>query len=86
MEIKSLKKLILTIMLILLMSGIATAEQTKDWPHEQRNIAPEGIEYVLYDFEEGSNCGTFKNQFPNVTTILLSCTTLFSYTVTLLYH
>lgn len=52
------------------MSSIASAEQVADWPHEQRNIAPEGIEYVLYDFEEGSNCGTFKNQFPNVTTFI----------------
>ena len=66
----NIKQTLITILLIFLMSDIASAEQTTDWPHEQRNVAPEGIEHILYDYEEGSNCGTFKNQYPNVTTYL----------------
>ena len=63
-------QLILSFLLILSISIIAVADQQSDWPHEQRNVAPTGIEYVLYDFEEGSNCAPFKNQYPEVATFL----------------
>lgn len=65
-----MKQILIVVLLILLMSGIASAEQITDWPHEQRNEIPEGIEGVLYDFEEGSNCADFKNQFPEIATFL----------------
>ncbi|MCK5012840.1 MAG: hypothetical protein KAS66_03390 [Candidatus Omnitrophica bacterium] len=70
MEIRNLKKLILTIMLIVLLSGIASAEQITDWPFGQRNVMPDDITGVYYDFEEGSNCVDFKNQHPDVATFL----------------
>ena len=52
------------------MSGIASAEQITDWPFGQRNVMPENITGVYYDFEEGSNCVDFKNQHPDVATFL----------------
>ena len=54
----------------MLMSGMACAELEYDWPHEKRNVAPENISYIYYDFEEGSNCATFNNQHPDVATFL----------------
>ena len=42
----------------------------EEWPFGKRNVAPEGMEHVLYDFEEGSNCGTFINKYPDVATFL----------------
>lgn len=52
------------------MSSIASAEQVEEWPFGQRNVAPDNIEYVMYDFEEGSNCGDFNNQYPDIATFL----------------
>ena len=73
MNIKNLdrKVSLLTIatILILLMSS-ASAEQVEDWPMGQRNEIPDYIEGVMYDFEEGSNCGDFNNQYPEVATFL----------------
>ena len=51
------------------MSGTAIADQEM-WPYGNRNVAMEGIEYVMYDFEEGSNCAPFDNQYPEVATFL----------------
>lgn len=56
--------------IIMLMSGMACAELEYDWAHERRNVAPENISYVYYDFEEGSNCAPFNNQYPDVATFL----------------
>ena len=52
------------------MSGVVSAAQITDWPHGQRNVIPADIEGVMYDFEEGSNCVDFKNQYPEVATFL----------------
>lgn len=52
------------------MCGIASAELVEDWPHEQRNVMPDDIEGVMYDFEEGSNCVEFRNQYPEIATFL----------------
>ena len=52
------------------MCGVASAEQITDWPHEQRNEIPDYIEGVRYDFEEGSNCVDFKNQYPDIVSFL----------------
>ena len=52
------------------MSSIASAEQVEEWPFGQRNVMPDYIEGVRYDYEEGSNCGDFKNQYPDVATYL----------------
>lgn len=62
-----MKKLyqILTLFVIVIMSGIVCAEQ-EEWAYGQRNVVPYGIEYVMYNFEEGTNCGTFNNQYPDV--------------------
>ena len=65
-----MKRIIATILLILLMSGTALAEQVEEWPFGQRNEIPDDIEGVRYDFEEGSNCVDFKNQYPEVATFL----------------
>lgn len=57
-------------MLILVaMSSIAAANQ-EEWVYGRSNTAMEGIEYVLYDFEEGSNCVAFDNQHPEIATFL----------------
>lgn len=63
-----MKNIIMAVLLIVLMSGVVSAAQIGEWPHGERNVAPEGIEYAYYDFEEGSNCGDFDNQHPNVAT------------------
>ena len=52
------------------MSGIASAEQVEEWPFGQRNVMPDYVEGVMYDFEEGSNCGDFNNQNPEIATFL----------------
>ena len=52
------------------MSGIASADQITDWPHGKANVMPDHIEGVMYDFEEGSNCIEFKNQYPEIATFL----------------
>lgn len=38
----------------------------EEWVYGRRNVAPEGIEHVYYDFEEGSNLYPFKNAHPDV--------------------
>ena len=65
-----MKQILVAALLILLMSGTALAEQVEEWPFGQRNEIPEDIEGVRYDFEEGSNCVDFKNQYPEVATFL----------------
>jgi len=62
--------ILIIVFIIILMNGIACAELEYDWIHERRNIAAENISYVYYDFEEGSNCAPFKNQYPDVTSFL----------------
>lgn len=52
------------------MSGIASADQITDWPYGKANVMPNHIEGVMYDFEEGSNCVDFKNQYPEIATFL----------------
>ena len=52
------------------MCGITSAEQVEGWPHGQRNEIPDYIEGIRYDFEEGSNCGDFNNQYPDIATFL----------------
>ena len=63
-------KTLIAIVLIILMSGIASAAQITDWPYGKANVMPNHIEGVMYDFEEGSNCVEFKNQYPEVATFL----------------
>lgn len=63
-------KPLIAVILIILMSSIASAELVEDWPYEQRNVMPDYIEGVMYDFEEGSNCVDFKNQYPEIATFL----------------
>ena len=65
-----LRATIFIICLIGMMNGIALAEQIEEWPFGQRNLPPNNLEGVMYSFDEGSNCGTFNNQFPNITTFL----------------
>ena len=48
-------------------SGIVIEE---DWVYGRMNVAKNKIEYVMYDFEEGSNCKPFKNQHPEIATFL----------------
>lgn len=56
--------------LIILMSGIAAADQ-EVWEYGRANVVMDGVEYVMYDFEEGSNCEIpFDNQHPDVATFL----------------
>ncbi len=43
-----------------------TATTLEEWAYGRRNMCPDGIEYVYWDFEEGSNLGTFKNAHPEV--------------------
>ena len=38
----------------------------EEWLYGRRNVAPEGIEHVYYDFEEGMNLYPFKNAHPGV--------------------
>lgn len=61
-------KTLLTIVLVVLMCGVASADLIYDWPMGERNEIPVNIEGVRYDFEEGSNCKDFDNQFPEVAT------------------
>ena len=63
-------KTLITIILIILMSSIASAAQITDWPYGKANVMPNHIEGVMYDFEEGSNCADFKNQYPEIATFL----------------
>ena len=62
--------ILIAVILITLMSGMACAELEYDWEHGRRNVAPENISHVYYDFEEGSNCAPFNNQYPEVATFL----------------
>jgi hypothetical protein len=55
--------------LIMLMSGMAAADQ-EVWVYGRENVAIDGVEYVMYDFEEGSNCVAFFNQHPEIATFL----------------
>ena len=68
---KKLKQLLIASVLILVaMSGIATADQ-EEWAYGRSNTAMEGIENVTYDFEKGSNCEIpFDNQHPEIATFL----------------
>lgn len=52
------------------MCGVVSAEQVQDWPFGKANVIPDHIEGVMYDFEEGSNCVDFKNQYPEIATFL----------------
>lgn len=67
-----MNRILIPIFLILLISSIniTSAEQIEEWPHGQRNAMPDDIEGVRYDFEEGSNCGDFNNQYPEIATFL----------------
>ena len=38
----------------------------EEWAYGRRNTAPDGVEYVYWDFEEGSNLFPFKNDHPDV--------------------
>lgn len=55
---------------MIMMSGIVSAEQVEEWPFGKANMMPVHIEGVMYDFEEGSNCVDFKNQYPEIATFL----------------
>lgn len=56
----------LILIIILLCTIIASAEQ-EPWPYNVSNEAPSNIlQHVRYDFEEGSNCITFDNMYPEV--------------------
>lgn len=57
--------MVTVLVVMMAMSGIAVAEQD-EWDFGQRNAVPENISHVYYDFEEGTNCGTFNNQYPDV--------------------
>lgn len=58
-------------LILMVMGGIAAADIQEDWQFGERNVAPAGIEYAYWDFEEGSNCEIpFKNQHPDVATFL----------------
>ncbi|MCK5225162.1 MAG: hypothetical protein KAQ89_00435 [Planctomycetes bacterium] len=63
-------KTLIAIILIIMMCGMSSAEQVEEWPFGQRNVMPDYIEGVMYDFEEGSNCGDFDNQYPEIATFL----------------
>ena len=52
------------------MSGMACAELEYNWEYGIRNVAPENVSHVYYDFEEGSNCAPFNNQYPAAATFL----------------
>ena len=65
-----MKQILIAALLILLMSGIASAEQVEEWPFGKANVMPDHVEGVMYDFEEGSNCGDFNNTFPEIATFL----------------
>lgn len=65
-----MKQILIAMILILLMSSIASAEQIEDWNYTQRNEIPNGIEGVRYDFEEGSHCALFNNKHPDIVTFL----------------
>lgn len=55
------------LVIMVMMSGMAGAAMLEeDLEYGTRNVAPEGIEHVLYDFEEGSNLYPFKNAHPGV--------------------
>lgn len=57
--------------LIVLMSGMAAADQETEWVYGRPNVAMSGVECAYWDFEEGSNCEIpFKNQHPSVATFL----------------
>ena len=66
-----MKKIITAILLILLMSCIAAGEQLHDWPWGKNNVIPDHIEGVMYDFEEGTNCAPFDNQYPDIAQFLI---------------
>ncbi len=38
----------------------------EEWAYGRRNVVPEGIEHVYYDFEEGMNLYPFKNAYSGV--------------------
>jgi len=65
-------KILITMALIILMSNVASAAIEENWAYGERNYVTENItiESVVYDFEEGSNCGTFKNQYPDIAEFL----------------
>lgn len=65
-----MKRILVAALLIILMSGIASAEQVQDWPLGQRNEIPDHIEGVRLDFEEGSNCVDLKNQYLEIVSFL----------------
>lgn len=53
-------KTLITIILILLMSSIASADQQYDWPLDKSNIAPDDMVHVFYDFEDGASFSTYR--------------------------
>jgi hypothetical protein len=62
--------MLIATILIIMMSGVVAADQ-EEWAYGRQNVAMEGIEYVMYNFEEGSNCEIpFDNQHPSVATFL----------------
>jgi hypothetical protein len=42
-------------------STATTTSALEEWAYGRRNMCPDGIEHVCWDFEEGSNLGAFKN-------------------------
>jgi len=61
-----MNKLTILIIAVLLLIVPASAEQVEEWPYGMRNVMPIDVTGVMYDFEEGSNCGTFNNQYPTI--------------------
>lgn len=57
-------------LILMVMGGIAAADIQEDWQFGERNVAPAGIEYAYWDFEEGHNCAEFDNQHPDVASFL----------------
>jgi len=44
----------------------AAAPTVEEWAYGRRNVCPDGIEHVCWDFEEGSNLYPLKNAHPDV--------------------
>ena len=51
-----MNRILISLILIVLMSSVASAAQITDWPFGKSNVMPNHIEGVMFDFEEGSNC------------------------------
>ena len=47
-------------------NAVTAIPELEEWEYGRRNMCPDGIEHVWWDFEEGSNLGIFKNEHPGV--------------------